>query len=706
MDFVFQGFQSSFPVWIYILIFACTLLLAWWSYNIKGISNSYRYLLIALRGSVFFILILLLINPFLKSEQTHYEPPEVLVLLDNSESTQIAKQEYKGIDSYKNTLDRLNFSDSTEVNFRFFSFADNIQPSHYDSLTFDGEQTNLSTVTELVGANTNDAVAAIILSDGIYTSGRNPAFAAGNLDIPMFTIGLGDTTFQEDLLVSSISTNSNGYVNSEQTVKATIQSNGFEGTSFPVELRKGSEVLSSETVTPQTAKSTLEVEFDLLLEEEGLQQFEIAIPAMEDEWTDDNNKQRFSVDVRNDRKKVLSLALEVHPDVRFIRSILLEDENVELTNRTWLREDRFIEGTLTEDPDSVDLAIIQGYPQAGLVGHVRDKIQNLAEQVPVIVLATPRFAPQEFEQQIRSLPIAVSGDWSYQTVSLQMDAEHASHSIMELPPVTYNRLPGLSAPIENIDTSPTSSVLFRSTFQGDSTGSPVIAVQELGNRRIAATAAYNWFRMNQNSDPENREFVQQLWYNIISWTSTDPENQLLDIQPQKTSFSGSENVVINAYLKNERGQNEPDGRVDVTLSSDSLEERSYTMENTGGGEYQLDLGPLPEDIYSFKAIALKEGRDLDQREGEFSVASSNIEYLDINRNDRLLQQIAQSSGGSYLPFDSVDVFWDQLEERGFLDQQEQIETTFFYPYQQLWWFIVVIVLLCGEWILRKYLSLP
>lgn len=706
MDFIFQGFQSSFPVWIYILTFACTLLLAWWSYQIKGITPGYRYLLITLRGTTFFILILLLVNPFLKSETTYYEPPEILVMLDNSESTQISKQQYQGVDSYVKTLEQLNFSDFSDVNFQFFSFADSIRPSHYDSLTFDGEQTNLSTVAETIGANSDDAVAAILLSDGIYTSGKNPVFASANLNIPVFAIGLGDTTFQEDLLVSSVTTNSTGYLNSTQKVEATIQSNGFQGTSFPVELRKGEEVISSETITPESSKSTTEVEFELSLENEGLQQFEITIPARQEEWTDANNRHLFSVDVQDARQKIVSLAFEVHPDVRFIRSLLLEDENIQLTNRTWIREDQFIEGSLITDPDSVDLAIIHGYPSSGLSDNITEELESLIDKVPVLVMTTPQLDPREFEQQIRSLPITISGDWDYQTVSLQMEAEHASHPIMELPSVTYSRLPSLVAPIDNLEPSSTASTLFSSTFQGDSTGKPVIAMQELGNRRIGVASAFNWYQMNQHSNPEVREFVQQLWVNIVSWTSTNPENRLLDIHPRKTSFSGSEKVIINAYLKNERGEDESDGEIDVTLSSDSLEERTFAMENVGNGAYRLDLGPLPEDIYTFEAMAQKEGRELDQQNGEFSVARSNIELLDINRNERLLRQVAESSGGSYLSFDSVDGFWNHLDERSLLDQQEQVQTNFFYPYQQLWWFIVVLVLLCGEWILRKYLSLP
>jgi hypothetical protein len=130
------------------------------------------------------------------------------------------------------------------------------------------------------------------------------------------------------------------------------------------------------------------------------------------------------------------------------------------------------------------------------------------------------------------------------------------------------------------------------------------------------------------------------------------------------------------------------------------------MENEGAGEYQLNLGTLPEGLYSFKAVAKKENRTLGTQNGEFAVARSNAEFINTKRNERLLRQLSQRTGGFYLPFDSLSDFWSQLNEQGLLEQTKEIETTFWYPYQHLFWFILVVVLLSAEWIFRKYLSLP
>ncbi|NIT55351.1 MAG: hypothetical protein GWN00_03670, partial [Aliifodinibius sp.] len=218
--------------------------------------------------------------------------------------------------------------------------------------------------------------------------------------------------------------------------------------------------------------------------------------------------------------------------------------------------------------------------------------------------------------------------------------------------------------------------------------------------------AYNWYLFQQSQNPQVQAFAKQLWENMISWTATDPDNKLLDIQPQQDSFSGSEPIVIEAYLKNERGQNESEANITVNISADTIDDQVYSMENRGEGNYQLRIPPMPEGVYTYEAKAQKDKRVLDTNRGEFSVSASNTEYIDIDRNEQLLRQIAKNTGGEFVSFDSVDGFWNNLKEKGLLDRQEQVETDFFYLHQHIGWFILVIILLCSEWILRKYLSLP
>ncbi|MGD8748469.1 MAG: hypothetical protein PVI44_08375, partial [Balneolaceae bacterium] len=654
MDFIFQGFDSAFPLWVYLLIFAGVSFLSWWSYNsITGIRKIYRYLLIILRTLAFFILLVLLVNPFFKKETNYSQKPSILVMLDNSASTGLEKENYKGIPSYKQVLEELNLTDSSEVRYQFYSIGNEVRRSTPKLMSFDADQTNLSEATRAIEENQANASAAVLISDGVFTKGQNPTFETGKIDIPIFTVGLGDTTFQKDVLVNSVTTNSTGYLHSKQTVTATISSNGFRNKSFPVILQKGTQSIATQTVTPTINNSSQEVTFELPLEEVGLQQFMISIPKMNEEWTGANNTQLFSVDVLDAKQKILSLAFEIHPDVRFVRSLLLKDKNIQLTSRTWLNGNRFVEGTLNVDPDTLDLVIIHGYPKTGLGEALKQQLSTIAQKVPLIVAATPLFGPQRFEQEIIPLPVNVTGSWSYSNVLIHPELEPNAHPIMELPTVTYDRIPMISAPLTNLDNTPGPTKLFSSNYQGRDTQKPVLVVQELGNKRFSLFTGFGWFRLEQSTNPQVRDFVEKLWINTVSWSATDPENKKLKVQPSQQSFTGSEPVVINAFLNNERGEVESDASVDISVSSDSVEARFYSMDNKGAGRYQLNLGAMPEGIYSYEATAKKGSREIDTQKGEFAVAHSNAEFINTIRNARLLKQLSERTGGTYVPFDSV-----------------------------------------------------
>lgn len=709
MDFIFQGFDSSLPFWAYLLIFAATAFLAWWSYrSVKGIRRTYRYILTALRTTIFFILLLLLLNPFYKKETYYYKKPNILVMLDNSASTGIHKNNYQGADSYNKVLSALNFADSTKVNYRFYAIGNRTQKTAGpNELNHKANETDLSETMRAIREKQSDANAVVLLSDGIFTKGQNPIYETGNIDIPLFAIGVGDTTSQKDIMVRSVSTNSTGYLHSRQPVTVTVSSTGFKGKAFQVRLEKGNRSIAQQTITPAISNSSQDITFELPLEQEGLQQYRIAIPKLADEWTGANNTQLFSVDVKDAKQNVLSLAFEIHPDVKFIRSLLYRDKNIKPINRTWLSAGRFIEGSLNFDPDTLDLAIIQGYPQAGLPANLRKEVADIVQKVPTIVSATPLFSPRRYERDIGSLPVSISGSWDYSEVNIHPAAAAGDHPIMELPTVTYANIPAISAPISHLDKTSGPTALFSSSYRGKDTQKPVLVVQEMGNKRQAFFSGFGWFRLDQSTNPQVRDFAEQLWLNTISWTATNPKNELLDVQPTQKSFTGSEPVVLNAYLNNERGELESEATIDVSISSDSMKSRFYSMDNTGAGKYRLKLGTMPQGLYSFEATAQKGNRTIDTQKGEFAVARSNAEFISTNRNDRLLRQLAARTEGSYTPFDSVSAgFWGQLDQRGLLDRTKEQETTFFYLYRHASWFIVVMLLLCAEWILRKYLSLP
>lgn len=708
MDFIFQGFQTNLPLWVYLSLFLLTTTLSWWSYrDLKSTPTHVRYGLITLRSFVFLILLVLLVNPYYKAEQTRYEKPEIMVLLDNSESTSIEKGSYNGRESYQSVITNIGITDTSEVTYRHYTLGSAVEPISPDSLTLNDSRTNIYNGIEAINNRAGDIAGAILISDGIFNQGRNPAFEAGNISVPVITVALGDTTDQKDLIVEEVVTNDTGYLETLHPIEARLTTTGFAGSSFEVQLRKGSEIVQRQSINPTRNRTSHTLNFDINLQEEGLQQYEIFIPALEGEWTATNNSQPFAIDVLNDKQRILSLAFEIHPDVKAVRSLLLSDENTELIPRTWLGNDNFIEGGLNVSADTLELLILHGYPQSGLPPEIETKVNNLLSALPSVVIATPMSDFGSIQQNYQNLlPVSTGSYANAQTVNLIPEAEPTDHPIMELPEISYDLLPPLRAPIRSLtNSSQGSTILFVSSFQGTNTNQPLIAIQELGNNRRTQLSAYNWHRFAQSSSNNVREYWEQLFYNIVSWTATKPDNRRLRIQPSQKVFTGTEPIILNAFLTNESGEQVSDGTIDVEFEGKDIETRFYSMTNLGKGQYQLKINALPKGIYQFEATANKGNRTIDTQQGELSVSNTNTEFINTERNDNLLKQISSRTGGAYFTFADLTAFTDSLKEKGMLSREEKVETTLFFPYQHSFWFILIIALLTTEWITRKYFAL-
>lgn len=203
-----------------------------------------------------------------------------------------------------------------------------------------------------------------------------------------------------------------------------------------------------------------------------------------------------------------------------------------------------------------------------------------------------------------------------------------------------------------------------------------------------------------------RDFITQLFSNIATWTSNDPDNRKLKISPAKSSFNISERVVINANLNNESGESESNATIEVNINSNSEFQGSYNMRNSGTGTYSVELPPLSSGLYTFTATARKGDREIDTQTGEFLIEESSTEYVNAIRNDELLSSLANETGGSFFYFDQLEGFWSTLDNDGILQTKEEVIENYLFPIRSIFWFILVLVLLSSEWLLRKKFALP
>lgn len=709
MDVIFKGFESPLPAWLLVIFVAGCIALAVWSYWKVSLPNRQKALLITLRAVAFILLLMVLFNPTFQRVGMEVVKHRVAVLMDNSLSSGLELGQYRGDSSYSQARSVLADIDTTEIKLLSFGFDRVLNPTVSDSLALDGRETDIALAIGTVAEIERDARAIVLFTDGQFNAGRDPRFVADRLNQPLFIVGLGDSTRVRDLVLQDVIHPATAYKDTRVPIEIMIANDGFQGSTVEVRLQSGGATLETKTVNLRSERSVQSVPFEILLDTEGLRQFEAVVTPLDGEWTTRNNRFSFSIDVLDNRLRVLLLSFEVHPDVKVIQSVLDGDESVVSRSLTWLNGDRFLGGALPANADTVDLVIVHGFPHGGIPNRVTDQVLALMGQTSYVLAASPLFDPALAMRRLEgSIPLSLPPVNSPFEVGVIVNPTAREHPILNYEHPEYERAPRLFGHIRNLSPSPGAEMLLRASFRGADVQAPLLVVRTVGSRRTAVLNLFGYYVWSLNSSPVLRDAVHDLLRNIVVWTATKPDDRLLAIDPVKRSFDSGDPVMFNAFLKDESGLQVADGVINLDLRRTGDDEtQTFTLQNDGLGKYSLDVGALPEGLYEFEAAALRGSREIDRRSGQFSVTESVVEYANTQRNDALLRDLAVSTGGAFVTWEEADQIPGLLAQRPELQEPEQRQVAIdWYPYRNIGWFLLALLLLTAEWLIRRFSAMP
>lgn len=707
MDWNFISFQSPLSLLVVLLFSLASLFISIWTYWNTKLERKFKVLLMGLRAAGLLCLLLVLSNPLLQRSATVEEQHIIPVLLDQSLSTSIERDEWQGLETYKQLVSQLSQL-STTIKLIPYGFDQEIYSLELDRLQLTGGETDLAKAIGSVYETQPNAKAILLLSDGIYNSGRDPRFVSDRIDIPIYALGLGDTTQIRDLSIQAIQAPESGYKNTPIPVEVSLKNDGFTGVQTTVELRSNGNLLESKTVSFSGQRSVQQVSFLITPTSEGLLPFEILLKPISNEWTTRNNKRSFSIDVQDNRLRILLLSFEVHPDVKVIQQVLDDDETIFSTSLAWLNGDRFMGGVLPTKADTLDLIVLYGFPHAKIPASLRASVVNLLSKTSYLLAASPLFDPSLALQSLQSsLPLQWSPINEPYEVGVHLNKQRRDHPILKFQAPDFNRAPRLFAHIRNIKASSGAEVLLQADFKGSVLDAPLLVVRSIGDRRTSVLNAFGYYTWNLNSQLSFQTGIQELLRNTILWTSTKPDDRLLTVKPTKTAFDSQENIILNAFVKDESETAVTDGVVNIQIQSNGATPLSYSFNNDGYGKYSLNLNALPSGSYTYTASAYRGSRKLDERSGQFNVTENVMEYLSIQRNDALLKDLSSTTNGVYYPWKQVDRLIDDMnKQKTFSRLHSETYVADWYAYRNPIWFLLALLMLTCEWLMRKKVALP
>ncbi|MDH5599317.1 MAG: hypothetical protein OEY34_09335, partial [Cyclobacteriaceae bacterium] len=325
-----------------------------------------NYFLFFLRATLVTFIAILLLSPFIKYLQNTFETPTVAIALDNSLSVSKAlstEDLMHFANTWKKDLEEKGFAVD------FFTLEDELPLKTTDSIKTNASTTNITSLLASVensyeGRNLSGVILA---SDGIINAGSSPEYK--NYSFPISTVALGDTIPKTDLAIKNLRYNKFSYQGNKFPVVIDVYNVGFENSSALLTVSMGNNTKSSKVINFTKSREINTVEFELESNKTGLQQVSVSLEEKSGEYTYENNKKRFVIDVINGSEKILLVANSPHPDIQALRSVIEKNKNYSFH--------LYIPGISTPPASEKKYDLIILYQIPGLRGNAEEILKSL-----------------------------------------------------------------------------------------------------------------------------------------------------------------------------------------------------------------------------------------------------------------------------------------------------------------------------------------
>ena len=685
---------TELPTWWILFCILAGLAYAYLLYrrdhSFDGIHKWLRTTLFAFRALAVFILSLLLLTPLIKSFSREKEKPLLIIAQDNSQSLVLNKDSafYTNPGGYTKSMNMLmdNLKDRYDV--QPISFGDKV--SDKIDFSFNDKQTDFSALQKQLAIRfgNRNVGAIVIASDGLYNRGSSPLYN-NDLKVPVYTIALGDTTVQKDLLISRVNYNKVVYLGNAFPVEVTVNARQCNGEKSKITLQQDSTILFSRDISISGNRFSQLIPIMLDAKKPGLVHYKIKVSSISGEMTTVNNQQDIYLEIVESKQKILLVANSPHPDLAAIKKGIESSENYSV---------KIIMASEVDKVTDYNLIILHNLPST------TNPINNILKQInsshiPVWFILGAQTSVSLFNNTESGLEITgdntrtnsvqaiVNGDFSRFTVS-----EEVKRMIPAFPP--------LLSPFGQFKQTTDNAILLEQQIGSVSTSLPLQLFNDNGEFRkgiLCGEGIWRWrisdYSANNNFNTFN-EWVLKSVQNL-----SVKENKTHFRLINKTSFAENEPVTLDAETYDDSYEliNTPD--ISISLFNSDKKSFSYTFSKTEKS-YTLNAGYFPPGQYKYKA-AVKIGGKLYNSAGELSVSALQVEQTETVADHQLLFALASQNGGEMF----FPAQMDQLSKA--LLSRDDIKTISYSHYKLrdlVDWkliFYIVLGLLTLEWFLRK-----
>ena len=699
----------TFPV---IYLFLSLFLIAAYSfyvyrYTIPQIQPFKKIVLVTLRVLALLILCLILFEPILNLSKKLTLEPSNFVFIDDSRSIRIDDGTNR-LSTIKKIVNDFSVN-ASESNLTFYEFGNSVKPIDVDSLdklNFSDGATNLQDVFKTVQNSEKNIASVTIVSDGVITSGSNPYYDALNLGIPVFTIGIGDTTQHTDVEIKKVLHNDIVYVETPTNIISTISNKGFSGDLITAALYEDNKFISQQTVK-LSPSGIQNITFDYSPQSSGEKKLSIQLSSLKGEFTTANNKQVFYVNVLSNKIKVLLLASSPNADITFIKNALKRDENIQVNSIVQISYNKFQNELNYNVIDSADVLFLIGFPSdktpQELLSRVITKIKD--KETPFFFTLSSGISINKLQSFGNVLPFniiqMIGGSKEVQPYLLPEQAANPIFQQTDKNPLNdWNNLPPVSQPNAVFSPRVESKTLAQIKMNNNVVNSPLIISSSFSGRRSIAVLAKDIWKWKLQIAPKGLDLFDSFIVNSLRWLRTGVDQKLVRVNTSKKNYSQGERVEFTAEVFDESLNPVSDAGIKIKITS---QKNNYEtdMQNIGSGLYEGSIIINETGDFKYSAEAVVNNRLLGKDEGSFNIGEIDIEMANPVMNYSLLNLMANESGGEFFFANDYSSLLNKLRELKINSSKEKIVTSEIALWSDTWLLVIAILLFSFEWFLRK-----
>lgn len=680
----------EYPLWFLVFCLLVGAGYAWllysktppWSVQTNRLLTVGRFVVVAL-------LTFLLLNPLLRQIISTIEKPVYVIAVDNSSSILNSSDSVKAAAILKD-VDGLRAELSGEgydVELRTLTKT----VAQVGDINFDEKATDINGLLSEIQSvyEGRNLSGALLVSDGNYNQGVSPAYFPYNFKV--FTLGIGDTTRKEDIILKSVFYNRIAYQGNKFPVRVEVLNQGMVGSSTRILIKQRGKVIASETVTFQHDNALSVLDFSIEAVDKGVQRYTVEVSPRAGESITTNNYKQIFVDVIEGKQRILLVGTNVHPDIKALRSVIGSNDNYEF--------DHFIPGVEELKNDKYDLVIVH---QAYDVGQrTTPFIRNfqkegvpilyiLGKQTNVVIMSTEN---DGFNfKMVRNQTDLVGPSYNDAFSRFRYNQDHNA-IIAEFPPVRV--------PYGDYSLTPDAEVLLYQKVGSITTGKPLVYVTENPKGKagyIVGDGFWQW-RMQEYALTEKTEAFDELFLKLIQYLSTKEDKRKFKLFTTKNEYFDNESVQFQAEIYNDIYERIYGNEVELTITNEDGFKETYTFSATAS-DTNFKLEGLEEGVYQYRGIT-KRGTETEIVNGRFTVRKLQLELLDQSADFGLLREISKNTKASFFlssEIESLKQTLSNVNARGVMHSQEEFSSLI----NLKWIFFLLLTLVSAEWFTRKY----